>query len=90
MISAESISEKPIVHVKTHSTMSNIIGYCEKVIQSPSFEIITLIAEGKAVNKCVSISEILFGKFPELKRSITLDESPSEKCEPKLQIVFLK
>jgi hypothetical protein len=75
---------EPTVAVKQHTAMSRTIDYCEKVIASPTFTHLTLIAEGKAVNKCISIVEILKRVHPSLSPSIALDESPASPGEPRL------
>jgi hypothetical protein len=72
------------VAIKQHTVMSRTIGYCQSGIASPTFRHLTLVAEGKAVNKCISILEILKRDHPELSPSIILDASPASSNEPRL------
>ena len=77
-----------IVSIKQHTVMNRTIAYCESVIAGESFNQITLIGESKAVNKCISIAEILKRSHPTLKQKTVLDESPEHSDEPRLQITL--
>jgi hypothetical protein len=68
--------------------MSRTIGYCDERISSPDFTQVTLIGEGKSVNKAISIGEILKRSHPHIRYEIALDESPTTENEPRLTITL--
>lgn len=79
-----------IISVKQHTTISRTVEYCEKLIAEPNFDFLVLVGEGKAVNKCISMCEIIKRKHTELKQECTLSESGNGADEPKLAIKLYK
>lgn len=77
-----------IITLHQHTNMKRTIGYCETRISAEDFQQIILIAEGKAVNKCISITEILKRNHPALKQENNLTESPNHTDEPQLSITL--
>lgn len=77
------------VFIKQHTVMNRTIAYCESKFTEESFKQLTLIGESKAVNKCISIAEILKRSHPKLKQETTLDESPEHSDEPRLTIKLI-
>jgi hypothetical protein len=77
-----------VVSVKEHTVMARTIAYCDAKIAEPAFAKLTLVAESKAVNKCISILEILKRTHGELIPTVTLDESPATPDEPRLTVVL--
>ncbi|EAY06166.1 hypothetical protein TVAG_098770 [Trichomonas vaginalis G3] len=77
-----------VVNVKQHTQMKTLIEYCEKRIDSDNSPGITIVGEEKAVNKAISIAEILKNKYS-LIETTTLEESVA-KNEPKLTIYLKK
>lgn len=77
-----------IVNVKQHTQMKTLIEYCEKRIDSDNFQGISIVGEEKAVNKAISIAEILKNKYS-LVETTKLEESVT-KNEPKLTITLKK
>ncbi|KAK8891272.1 ribonuclease P [Tritrichomonas musculus] len=78
------------VSIKEHTVMKRTIAYCEEKINEETFTQIILIGESKAVNKCISIAEILKRSHPNLKQTSILDESPERSDEPRLTITLSK
>lgn len=76
------------ISIKQHTVMNRTIAYCESKITEKSFTQITLVGESKAVNKCISIAEILKRSHPTLKQETILDESPEHSDEPRLTITL--
>lgn len=76
-----------IVPVKQHSQMKNIIEYCEKQLSDRAFPGLSLVGEEKAVNKVISIAEILKNKH-DLLMATLLEESTDSPNEPKLTITL--
>jgi DNA-binding protein len=74
------------VAVKQHSVMSHVIGFCESKMSESGFSGLTLVADGKAVNKAISIHEILTRKHARFTSEISLSASPSNPDEPSLRI----
>ena len=70
--------------IKQHSQMKSILDICDEEISKNDFISITLIGEGKSVNKTISIAEILKNKYPNLSQLSRLE--PNELLEPKLII----
>jgi DNA-binding protein len=79
-----------VVSIKQHTVMSKTIAYCDSRIVDPTFTQVTLIGEGKAVNKCISIVEILKRTHTDIVSQITLDESPNTENEPRLTVLLSK
>ena len=79
-----------IISIKQHTKMKETIPYCDLKITSNDFRKITLIAEGKAINKAISISEILKNKYEFLDSINKLDSSPSNPQEPLFTIILQK
>lgn len=77
-----------LINLHQHTNMKRTIGYCETRISADDFNHFTLIAEGKAVNKCISIAEILKRNHSSLKQENKLDESPDHTDEPRLTIIL--
>jgi DNA-binding protein len=77
-----------VVMIKEHTVMARTIPYCDTQLSTPDFQQLTLVAEGKAVNKCISILEILKRTHTGITSSITLDASPRTPDEPRLTVVL--
>lgn len=75
--------------VKQGTHMKELIAKCDEQISKPEFKQVSLIGEAKAVNKVISISEILKKKY-NLVDSIALTQSDTKENEPKLTIVLKK
>ena len=76
------------VSVKQHTVMNRTLRYCEEKITGDDFTELVLVGEGKAVNKAISILEILKRKCSGIVSTISLDESPNTNGEPRLRIVI--
>lgn len=78
------------VRIRQHTSMERTLMYCEAKIVDGTCDNLVLVAEGKAVNKCISITEILKRKHEFVKTEIHLQESPTTESEPMLRIVISK
>ena len=72
------------VDVYQHSKISNVVAKCEKLLEETKK--LCIIGESKAVNKTLTILEILKRNEKNLDYDIKLDESSSCENEPKLTI----
>lgn len=75
------------VLVKQHTVMSRTIRYCEEQIAKDGFSELVLVGEGKAVNKAISILEILKRKCEGIDSVVELGEAEAGNGEPRLRIV---
>lgn len=74
------------VAVKQHSVMANVIRFCESKMAEQEFTGLTLVAEGKAVNKAISINEIIKRKHVGFTSEVALVPSQTNQDEPMLRI----
>ena len=82
---------QPVVYqVKQRSSIKEVIEFCKSRIEGEEFHGISLVGESKAVNKTISISEILKKIYPDLTQSIQLESSEKDENEPKLTIIVSK
>lgn len=75
--------------VKQHTKMNTVMEFIEKQILNSEIKIILIQGESYAVNKVISISEILKRKYPDIPQSQELSESQRLPNEP-LYCVTLK
>jgi DNA-binding protein len=82
--------EPDVVPIKQHTVMARTIAYCDAKIGDEGFAGLTLVAEGKAVNKCISVVEILKRNHTDIAAEIHLDESEQTPNEPRLRVALSK
>ena len=75
--------------VKQGTHMKELIPICDEIICKHDFKQLSLMGEGKAVNKTISISEILKKKY-NLTDAVALSNSDSKENEPALTIILKK
>ena len=84
----QTFTEK-VINIKQHTSICRTTNYCEPLITSENFNYIIFVAENKAVNKCISICEILKRKYRFLKEDGDLGVSDNG-VEPKVVIKLYK
>lgn len=72
------------IDIYQHSKISNIVSKCENMLDETKN--LCIVGESKAVNKTLTILEILKRNQKDLKYNIELEESSSNENEPKLII----